>query len=70
MGNIKGMLKRAHLNHEPRNRIRILLARQNAERVSDDLHRCAYNNCAKVPGAMAQKQEKMSRECNTEEHDA
>lgn len=63
-------LERAYLNHKPRNRIRVLLTRQYAERISDDLHRRAYYNRAKVPGTMAQEQEKMSRECNGKQHDA
>lgn len=53
--NIRAALESAHLDHKPRNRIRVLLARQYAERIPDNLHRRAYYNRAKVPGAMAQE---------------
>lgn len=66
----KATSERAHLNHKPRNRIRVLLARQYAERIPDNFHRCAYDDRAEVPGAMAQEQEKVSCESNGEDHDA
>jgi hypothetical protein len=59
-----------HLDHKPRNRVRILLARQYAERISDNFHRGTYDDRAEVPGAMAQEQEKMSRERDSEDRDA
>jgi hypothetical protein len=59
-----------HLDHKPRNRVRILLARQYSKRISNNFHRGAHDDRAEIPGPMAQEQEKMSRECDREEHDA
>jgi hypothetical protein len=46
---------KSHLDHEPRHRVRVLLAREYAKGVSNDLHRSPHNHGAEIPGAMAQE---------------
>jgi hypothetical protein len=56
--------KKSHLDHKPRYRVRILLAREYAERVSNDLHHSSHNYGAEIPCAMAQEQNEMGCQSN------
>ena len=46
---------RTYLNDKPRDRIRILLTRQEAKSVADDFHKCANEYGAEVPRPKAEK---------------
>jgi hypothetical protein len=49
----------SYLDHKPRHRVRILLAREYAKGVTNNLHRSPHDHGAKVPCAMAQEQNEM-----------